>query len=542
MKTQPPSPSAENRWSWLIAAGVLLVLVLGVYAPALDADFVDYDDPMYVTENEWVREGLSGENFMKAWTVRVAGNWHPATMLSHLLDVTWFGLDPRGHHAVSIALHAVNALFLFGLLRSMFGGVIRPFLAAALFALHPFSVDSAVWIAERKNLLSTLFWLAGTWLYVRYTRRPSITAMLGVIGCYIAGLLSKPMLVTFPLTLLMLDVWPLHRVAGWSRAHWPRWRYLFQEKSLLFLLTVLFSAFTLVTQFPEGYEHTPDPQPLWAKAVFPIEHYRMYVEKFFWPVGLCVFYPRLELPPDYASVAGAFALLAGITIAAMVLARRAPAWLFGWLWFVGILFPVIGIIGIGQHSIADRYMYVPMIGLIIALFWGVPVPKGRPLRTVLLVMAAGMITACGLVARSLLPHWRTSEALFQRAVDVTQNNYVMLSNLGRQWMLQGRTEDAMGLFREALEINPRHVKSLNNLGFAYASQGRHGEAIPYYEQALALDARYATARANLARSLAEAGRYREALAQYERLIKANPGATELRKAYQETREKMGWSR
>ncbi len=301
----------SSRKSWIMGAG-LFALVLAVYAPAFEAGFIDYDDPLYVTENEWVKDGLTLSTFKKAWTERVAGNWHPITMLSHLMDVTFFGLDPRGHHAVSIILHALNAVLLFALFRALLGGYFRPALGAALFALHPFCLDTAVWIAQRKNVLSTAFWLGATLSYVRFVRRPTIPAMLGCLGLFTAGLMTKPMLVTFPATLLLLDVWPLRRVTGLSRPMWPQWVKLFQEKGALFMLTILFSVFTLITQFPVGYEHSPDPQPFWAKAVFAIQHYQMYLEKFFWPTGFSILYPRLELPPDWGAVIQAACLLRGL--------------------------------------------------------------------------------------------------------------------------------------------------------------------------------------------------------------------------------------
>jgi tetratricopeptide (TPR) repeat protein len=520
-------------------AALLFVITLWLYAPAYHADFVDYDDPMYVTENDWVQQGLSWPTFQKAWTERVAGNWHPITMLSHLTDVTFFGLDPRGHHATSLLLHALNTVILFGIFRALFGGLFRPALAAALFALHPFSIDTAVWIAERKNVLSSFFWLSATWLYIRFVHRSSVAAMLGTIGLFLIGLMTKPMLVTFPVTLLMLDLWPLRRVRGFSRDDWLVWNRLIQEKTVLFMLTLLFSTFTLVTQFPSGYEHTPDPQPLWAKALFSLQHYQMYLEKFFWPTGFSVFYPRLELPPDLGAVAMAGALLLVITAAVQLLVRRAPALAFGWFWFVGTMFPVIGIIGIGQHSITDRYMYIPMIGLIIAVVWGFPSWSHRGLRLTFSLLGVGIVIGCGWATRAALPYWQNSEVLFRRAVEVTEGNYIMLSNLGRQLMLQGRTEEGMELFQQALAINPSHVKSLNNFGFGLSTQGRDDDAIGYFEQALREDSAYGIARINLARSLMKQARYREALEHYDILITFEPDSVEVREGRRIARQQLG---
>jgi len=512
-----------------------------VYLPALDAEFIDYDDPLYVTENEWVLRGLSADEWQKTWTERVAGNWHPITMLSHQLDVTLYGLNPRGHHATSLLLHAINASLFYLLLLSLFARPGSALVAALLFALHPFNVDSVVWIAERKNVLSTFFWLVATLWYVRFTRVPSVTAMLAIMFSYLLGLMSKPMLVTFPLTLLLLDVWPLRRVQGFDRDSWSTWIKLIQEKSVLFLLTIIFSAFTLLTQFPQGNEHHPVVQPLWARCMFAVEHYRMYLEKFFWPVNFSVLYPRLEMPPDLQSVFWSGVILIIFTALALGLMRRKPAWALGWFWFIGTLFPVVGLVGIGQHSIADRYMYVPMMGLLIALVYGVPECSSRWFRGIRCVMAVGAIIACVWTTRLALPFWNNSEVLYKRAIDVTEGNYIMMSNLGRQYMLQDRTTEAIVLFQEAMALFPYHAPTCNNLGFALSSQGLDDEAINHYEAALALDPTYGTARINLARSLVKTGRIREALPHYEMLIKAHPESAEVRDGYRIAREKLGWS-
>lgn len=524
----PPSP--------LALGALVFALTWAVYAPAIHFDFVNYDDPLYVTELDWVKDGLSWSSFKAAWTTRVAGNWHPLTMLSHLLDTTLYGLDPRGHHASSIFLHALNATVLFAMFRALFGGLLRPFLAAALFALHPFNVDSAVWIAERKNLLSSFFWFAATWSYVHFVRRKSLPAMLATIVLFACGLMAKPMLVTFPLTLLMLDVWPLRRVDGCSVRHLPQWINLIREKSTLLMMTLLFSVFTIVTQFPSGYAHTPDPQPLWARALFALQHYQMYLEKFLWPTGLSVLYPRLEMPPDFAAVGRAAALLAAITIGTFLLRKKTPALLFGWLWFAGTMFPVCGIVEIGQHSITDRYMYVPMVGLIIAVVWAWPVARFRAAG-----VAAGLaaLIALGAATRALLPHWRDSETLFRRAVTVTSDNFIMMSNLGQELIKQGRTAEAHQWLSQALEINPRHAAALSNMGLVLLLDGRHVEATPYFEQSILHQPRNTSARLGLAGILMRERRYREAAAQYEMILRLDPGSINAREGWMHAQQAMG---
>jgi tetratricopeptide (TPR) repeat protein len=522
-----------------LAALGLALLTLAVYAPAFRSDFVAYDDPLYVTENDWVQQGLTAASVRLAWTEYVAGNWHPITMLSHLADVSLFGLDPRGHHATSLLLHTANTLLLFGLLRSLFGGVLRPALAAALFALHPFNVDSAVWIAERKNVLSTLFWLAGTACYVRYSRRASVPALLGTLACFALGLMSKPMLVTFPLTLLMLDVWPLGRVQGCSRATWPTWSSLLMEKIPLFLLTAAFSVATVITQFPKGYVHSTMEVAWWMRPLFALEHYRMYLQKFFWPDHFSVFYPHLPLPPQATTVILSALLLAFLTAGAVASARRAPAWLFGWLWFLGTLFPVVGIIGIGQHSIADRYMYVPMIGLLIALVWSWPDDLPRTVRRLLGLAGLLALMACALRTRAQLPFWQNSEALFAHALAVTERNHVMLSNLARVRILQGQTEEANRMLDEALALDPHHVGALVNRGFALSRSGQPAEALPFFETAVELNPNHEAARRNLAVCLDQLGQKELALRQYQILLRLKPRDPKLQAAAQELRARMG---
>ncbi len=532
-------PTKDVRFPAWLAALALALITLAVYAPAFHADFVEYDDPLYVTENDWVKQGLTAESLRRTWTEHVAGNWHPITMLTHLADVSLFGLNPRGHHATSLVLHIANTLLLFGLLRSLFGGVFRPALAAALFALHPFNVDSAVWIAERKNVLSTLFWLAGTGCYVRYTRRASVPALLGTLACFALGLMSKPMLVTFPVTLLMLDLWPLGRVKGWTRATWPTWLSLLMEKIPLFLLTAGFSVATIITQFPKGYVHSTVEVAWWMRPLFALEHYRMYLQKFFWPDHFSVFYPHLPLPPQATTVILSTLLLVLITASALAWMRRAPAWLFGWLWFLGTLFPVVGIIGIGQHSIADRYMYVPMIGLLIALVWSWPDTLPRTTRRLLGLAGVLALAGCALRTRAQLPYWQTSEALFAHALAVTERNHVMLSNLARVRILQGRTEEANRMLDEALALDPRHVGALVNRGFSLIRSGNPADALPYLESAVELNPNHEAARRNLALCLDQLGQPELALRQYQILLRLQPRDPKLQAAAQELRARMG---
>lgn len=526
-----PDPHRLLRLALLTA--LLVAVTFMVYRPALDCGFVDYDDPLYVTENTAIQEGFTARGLQSAWRDPVAGNWHPVTMLSHLLDVQLHGLDPRGHHLTSITLHALNCGLLFLLLNQLFGGWVRPALVALLFCVHPLNVDSVVWIAERKNVLSTFFWLAATLLYALNAQAPSAAKTIGVAALFQLGLMSKPMLVTLPFTLLLLDYYPLRRVEGFAREHWPRWKQLAAEKSALWLLGAIACVITLSTQFTEDLSHGPEAPPIWARAAFALEHYCLYLAKFLWPTGLCALHPRLAMPPTPGTVLLSGLLLTVLSCCAFLPRRKAPALLVGWCWFLGTLFPVIGLVSIGHHSISERYMYVPMIGLLIALAWGLVPPSlvsRKPVAVfgVSLALAAAALT--GWTSRGLIVHWRNSESLFRRALAVTTDNAVMHYNLGRQLMLQDRTAEAQKEFEEALRIQPVYHEALNNLGWALAIQGRHREAIAHFETALDIEPRNVQARLNLAASLVVLKRAYEARHQLELLLEQQPENTAARKA------------
>ena len=330
-------------------------------------------------------------------------------------------------------------------------------------------------------------------------------------------------------------------MTGFARTDWPVWHRLLQEKIPLFMLTAFFSVYTVLTQFPEGYTHSPFTQPLWARLLFALEHYRLYVQHFFWPANLCVFYPRLNLPPDTAGVLISGFLLLGLTGSAVALYRKAPAWSFGWFWFVGTLLPVIGVIAIGEHSIADRYLYVPMIGLLVAAIWGFH-PRAVSSHSLQLggyAVGLAAVFTCGYLTRASLPHWYTSEALFRQAIAATDRNYIMHTNLGRTLMLQKRTDEAVAEFQTALRYEPRHAKAVNNLGLAMALQGKPNEALELFTRALDLDPGMTVARVNLARTLNQLGRYDEALQHFMRLHKILPHDPAIQEGLQTARQRLG---
>ena len=524
----------KRRAPDLLVALALFAGTLLLYAPALKCGFVDYDDPLYVTGNPWVKQGLGAETARLALRERVAGNWHPLTMWSHLLDVRLFGLNPAGHHAHSLLLHAANAALLFGALRVLSGARWPAAAAAALFAAHPLNVDSAVWISERKNLLSTFWWLAALGAHARCARRPSRGGALAVLGCFILALMAKPMPVTLPFTLLLVDYWPLRRVEGVGPASWPAWKELIGEKAPLFILIPIFIVTTVQTQIAEVETLLPLQWPVSARLWQSARHVLDYLRLMAWPSGLSALYPRAETPPALGAALPAVATVAALTALALRGARRRPWLPVGWFWFLGTLVPVIGLVPVGFQGIADRYMYVPMIGLLAAMVWTLDgLARSRAARMALAAAAVLSVLAYGAVARRQIPHWIDSEALFRQAVEVTRNNYVMHYNLGRQLVVQKRFDEALDRFREAVRIRPDYFLAHNNIGWTLMLKGDDEAALPHLEESLRLEPSNAQARMNRAVALARLERYAEARDEFERLLKQAPDYPGAREGYRQ---------
>lgn len=527
------------RPAWLAAA--LFALPFLVYAPVLHYGFITYDDPLYVTENPWVASGLNALSWHAAWHENVAGNWHPVTMLSHLLDVQFFGMRGGGHHLTSLVIHAANGVLLFGLLFAMTGCRWTSVLAAAVFAVHPLNVDSVAWIAERKNLLSTFFWLLGTGVYLRYIRTPTLGWYLLLMAVFELGLLAKPMLITFPLTLLVLDFWPLERLCL-REARWPRrLGELFLEKAPLLALAVATSLMTLKTQFQGTGRLPAEFFPYPARLGYAVINYAAYLGKMVWPARLAVLYPRPYQPPPLLPLALGAVLLAALSALAWRRRHTAGHWLAGWLWFLGTLLPVIGIVAIGQHSIADRYMYVPMIGLLVLGGWELKTLAARrpSARPALILAAAAAVLALAVTARAQVRHWENSTTLYRQALRVTRDNFVMHYNLGRALMDERRYADAREQFEATLRIFPEHYMALNNLGLLLALDNRPAEAVPCFEKSLALEPGNTVAHLNLARAQLRLGRYAAARNHFLRYLETDPGNIAARAGLAEAERRLG---
>jgi protein O-mannosyl-transferase len=520
----------------------LFGLILWTFRPAVYGEFVCYDDPTYVTENAQVQHGLQWGSIKWAFSNSEGANWLPLTWLSHMLDCQIFGLKAWGHHLSSILLHALNTLLAFAVLRRMTGATGRSFVVALFFGLHPLRVESVAWVAERKDVLSTCFFLLTLGAYARYAEgrrgkgesrrknaecrmkqepqvghasRSILASFLLAFIFFALGLLSKPMLVTLPFVLLLLDYWPLRR--------WPRegpWA-LAAEKIPFFLAAGIVSVVTFVVQKHGGA--VTSALPFAARTANAVVAYCSYLGKLFWPVDLAVFYPLVDpLPTAWVLLAGC--LLLALSLLVLAFRRRFPFGLVGWLWFVGTLVPVIGLIQVGGQSMADRYSYIPSLGIMLAVVWGAhELTKGRAWQTVgACAAAAAGAFLCFALTRAQVRVWRDSESLFRHALLVTKDNYVAHNNLGTVLDKQGHREEAVEEFRHASQDKPDAPEAHKNLGAALSGQGRLEEAAAHLQEAIRLRPGYAEAHFNLGSVLQTQGRLAEAIRQYQQALRLNP--------------------
>ena len=486
----------HSKW---VAGILLIVATLIVYLPVKDHQFVDLDDDLYVTHNPQTQKGLTWANLAWALTALEAGFWHPFTWWSHMLDYELFGLNPGGHHLMSLLIHVLNVLLLFGLLQRWTGALWRSFFVAALFALHPLNVESVAWVAERKNVLSTLFWLLTLGAYVHYVRKPHWQRYLSVVVLFVLGLMAKPMLVTLPCVLLLLDYWPLGRLGpSWSEFR-QKGSKLLLEKAPLFALALVSGILAIQAQHLLGALPSLQEISLHARLGNALTSFVAYLGKMVWPTDLAVFYPHPEASLPVGQVILAVLVIA--TLSVLVL-RRTPSFpylLVGWLWYLGTLLPVSGLIQVGRHSMADRYMYVPLIGLFILLVWGCThwldgfrVRKGWGIgASVFLLLGLSINT------RLQLAHWENSVTLFEHAIRSTEDNYLAHNNLGTTFLKAGKIDKGMEQLSIALKIKPESPEVLYNLGLALKQKGRLDGAARYFSQALDINPDLADAHNNL---------------------------------------------
>jgi len=527
----------------------IAVVTLAAYAKVAGHDFIGLDDPAYVIENDRVNRGITLEGVRWALVATDVGNWHPLTWISHMADVELFGLAPGWHHVSSLVFHVANSLLLLLVLRRMTGLLWPSALVSALFALHPLHVESVAWISERKDVLSAFFWLLSMGLYTRYVEAPGFSRYLAVLLAFAGGLMAKPMLVTLPLALLLLDYWPLERVGlqgieGGGQARFPAkagLSRLIAEKVPLFLLSLLSCAVTVFAQHK-------------GRALIPIESisftlrvknatvaYATYVAKMFWPHSLSVYYPHPgEIP--VASVAKALLLLGALSLLAVRWRRTRPYFLVGWLWFLGTLVPVIGLVQVGNQAMADRYTYIPLIGLFIALAWGTRelCRRSEAMRLSICALWVLALACLGLRTWVQVGHWRSTDTLFRHALRVTPNNSTAHTVLGNDLLARGNAAEAVIHYQKALAIDPDYARAHNNLAAALVELGRLDEAIEHCRTAIRLEPGHAGWHVGLAVALHRKGLLDQAIPSYLKALELD--ATDVRAlnglgvAYMETGE------
>jgi tetratricopeptide (TPR) repeat protein len=523
-----PSPPIRALTLALLAAATC-----AVFAGALRNGWVTFDDPRYVYENPYVNQGLRLGNVLWFLSHAHGENWHPLTSWSHMLDVQLFGLRPTGPHAVNLALHALNAVLLVLVLYRLTGGWWRSMVVGALFALHPLRVESVAWVSERKDVLSGLLFVLVLEAYRRWAARPGRLRQGALIVVFVLGLMAKPMLVTVPFVLMLLDVWPLGRwralgprAGGGERGTGAPARPLLgllAEKWPLFVLAASSSVVTFFVQREGGAVIPVEKVTPVYRLVNAVLSYWRYVGKMLWPDDLAVLYP-FPRTTSWLTAATAAAGLAAVTVSFLLQARKRPYLTVGWLWYLGMLVPVIGLVQVGSQSYADRYTYLPTIGLLVALVWfaaGLVVPS-RPRQTLAAVVLALVLAALSAATARQVAVWKDMRTLFNHAVAVTRDNPVAVERLGGTLLEAGEVGPAIERFSEAVRLAPNYFEAHNNLGSALGMTGRNEEAVVHFRAALR-GMKTADIHHNLAYTLAKLGRTEEAIAEYQAALQLDPG-------------------
>jgi tetratricopeptide (TPR) repeat protein len=556
MKAGQTSPRADNPPNWRTVLGVCLLLALGVFlifGRTWSYGFVNFDDDSYFSGNYHVKAGLTWQGTLWAFKTDYASNWHPLTWLSLMLDAQLFGTGPAGAHLTNVILHAATAVLLFLLLNRLTGALWPSALVAAIFAIHPLRVESVAWVSERKDVLSGFFFMLTLLMYARYaqgvmrgarpaagtesvatvpdpspaTRYPSLFYGLALLF-FGLGLMSKPMLVTLPFLLLLLDYWPLNRFSQLTfdaQLFSKRLLQLTLEKLPFFVLSAASCMVTVLAQ--QQAIKTMDVLPSTFRLDNALISYVTYMEQMIWPENLAAYYPyHLNMPTWQIVSAGA--LLFFVTLCAVLTARRSPYFLTGWLWYLGMLVPAIGLVQVGGQAHADRYTYLPQIGFVLAIIWAIKDLTGswRWRRLVLIVTSLGLIAALMACAWQQTSYWQNDELLWEHAIACTSDNYTAYNNLGFVLAAAGRNTEAIKQYQQALELNPNFSDCANNLGTVFLHQGQLDKAQDYYLQALAINPNLAETHNNLAILLTKQGKTGEAIEHYRKAIELKPSRAE----------------
>ncbi len=506
----------------------LAAIVLTVYWQVLGHEFVNLDDNTYVIDAPHVRKGISREGIRWAFTSFHANFYHPLTTLSHMLDCHLYGLRPGMHHMTSLMFHMANSLLLFLLFRRMTNSLWPSAFAAALFALHPLHVESVAWVSERKDVISTFFWILTMWAYARYVEKTGMGRYALLLVCFVMGLMAKPMVVTLPFVLLLMDYWPLGRLKSGQFGRGPFFRLIW-EKLPLFALAAVASVLAVKAQEQGAALPSLDEYPFMWRIENALIAYVSYLGKTLWPFDLAAYYYYMtDIPLSHPILSGI--LLVVLSVFLLMRAKKSPACAVGWLWYLGALVPVIGLVQVGFHPMADRYTYVPLIGLFIIIAWEAPrLASGwRHEKTVL--AAAGAVTLAVFASISFVQigYWKDSIVLFKHVLAVQPGNYFIHDFLGTELGKKGRIDEALVHFRESIRINPQYAKAHFGLGKAMESRGKADLAIQYYKKALDLNPDLVGAHFNMGVVLANQGRMEEAVSHYREAIRLQADHAEAR--------------
>ena len=508
---------------------VLFFLTLSVFWQLPLFDFINIDDHAYVIENELIHTGITFQSIKSSFSDIKCGYWIPLTWISFLVDYEFFKLDPGGYHLTNLILHVANTILLFLFLKQITLTHWRSFFVSAFFAVHPMHIESVAWITERKDVLYGLFWILTLMAYNVYVKKPNILTYLLVFFLFSLGLMSKPMMVTLPFVLLLIDFWPLHRCQNKTSTgnkyhiYHRKILFLFFEKMPFLALSIFISIITWITQSHSGAITSIEKYPIAVRISNAMISYIIYIKKVFFPYPLAVFYPHPG--NDISSIS---AILAGfmmfcITATALKSAFEKPYIAFGWFWFIGTIFPVIGITQSGDQGMADRFTYIPYIGLFIILAWGTHdvIKKWQHFKIIILLISFYM-TALSIYSAHDVQYWKNAVSITERAVSITYNNVFAHNSAGMAHRTAGQFEDAIKHFKAVLSIHPNDINAINNLGQTLALQGKYIDAINIFKRALSIKYQDSETHSNIGITFARIGKFKEAVHHFKESIKINP--------------------
>ncbi len=516
----------RNHFYWSIF--LIVIITSLVYFQAIHFDFVNYDDDGYVYQNPLVKSGISIKGIFEAFSEMYKANWIPLTLISYMMDTEIFGVSPIGYHFTNIFFHILNSVLLFIFLKISTGNVRSGFVVAILFAIHPLHVESVAWISERKDVLSTFFGLCALIMYIRYATQRDWKKYLAVFMLFLCSLMSKPMLVTIPMIFLLLDFWPIQRIPSNQNSKNIRTLWmLVLEKLPFFILSLIFSVIAILSQKSGGTVGTTTGFPFSARLMNAMVSYAEYIFKAFWPTNLAVIYPyRHEI--DILQLIVSILVLLAITCAVIYCNKKNPALFVGWSWFLITLLPVIGFIQVGTQAMADRYTYVPLIGLFISAVWSINhlIIKFRFNQWIVAMATATIILTFSMMTFNQITTWKNSATLFEHALSVTHDNWVAHLNYGEALLERGQVEEAIRQYQKALVIKPDFELAYLNIGVAFAKKGQTDHAIANYQKALSIEQNLPSAWLNMGNAYFRKGMPDKAIYYYETALSFKPDFAE----------------